>query len=107
MRAAAIPCYASRRSTGAGPVIRCAEGKQESTPAEEPASGKLPFIQAAQVYVPGANPPNATVAYQLKSRRGGGLRTLMIPNWEGGNQTQNLLERLRESQLLVVFTRSA
>ncbi len=64
------------------------EGKQESTLNEEPALSKLPFIQAAQVYVPGANPPNATVTYQLKSRRGGPLRTLQIPNWEGSNQTQ-------------------
>jgi Lipase C-terminal domain/Lipase (class 2) len=64
------------------------EGKQESTLNEEPALSKLPFIQAAQVYIPGANPPNATVTYQLKSRRGGGLRTLEIPNWEAGNQTQ-------------------
>jgi hypothetical protein len=64
------------------------EGKSESTLAEEPVLSKLPFIQAAQVYVPGANPPNATVSYQLASRRGGGLRTLNIPNWEGGNQVQ-------------------
>ncbi len=59
------------------------EGKQESTLGEEPALSKLPFIQAAQVYVPGSAPPNATVSYQLRSRRGGGLRTLKIPNWEG------------------------
>jgi hypothetical protein len=64
------------------------ENKQESTLNEEPALSKLPFIQAAQVYVPGANPPNAIVQYQLKSRRGGPLRTLDIPNWEGSNQTQ-------------------
>ncbi|HXB14308.1 MAG TPA: hypothetical protein VNV44_01060 [Solirubrobacteraceae bacterium] len=64
------------------------EGKQESTLSEEPALSKLPFIQAAQVFVPGASPPNATVAYQLKSRRGGPLRTLRVPNWEGENETQ-------------------
>lgn len=64
------------------------EGKPESTLAEEPALSKLPFIQAAQVYVPGANPPDAAVSYQLKSRRGGPTRTLNIPNWEGSNQTQ-------------------
>ena len=28
-------------------------------------------------------PPNATVSYQMKSRTGGGLQTLNIPNWEG------------------------
>jgi hypothetical protein len=64
------------------------EGKMESTLSEEPALSKLPFIQAAQVYIPGANPPNATVSYQLKSRRGGRLRTLDVPNWEGSDQTQ-------------------
>jgi hypothetical protein len=59
------------------------EGKQESTLGEEPVLSKLPFIQAAQVYIPGSTPPNATVSYQLRSRRGGELRTLNIPNWEG------------------------
>jgi hypothetical protein len=64
------------------------EGKPESTLNEEPALSQLPFIQAAQVYVPGAAPPNATVSYQLRSRLGGGLRTLNVPNWEGSDQTQ-------------------
>lgn len=64
------------------------EGKSESTLNEEPVLSQLPFIQAAQVYVPGAAPPNATVSYQLRSRNGGGLRTLNVPNWEGSDQTQ-------------------
>ena len=64
------------------------EGKQESTLNEEPVLSQLPFIQAAQVYVPGASPPNATVSYQLRSRGGGGLRTLQIPNWSTTDQTQ-------------------
>jgi Lipase C-terminal domain/Lipase (class 2) len=59
------------------------EGKEESTLNEEPALSKLPFIQAAQVYIKGSEPPNATVSYQLGSRGGGGLRTLNVPNWEG------------------------
>ena len=59
------------------------EGKEESTLAEEPALSKLPFIQAAQVFIPGSEPPDAIVHYQLKSRTGGGLRTLNVPNWEG------------------------
>jgi Lipase C-terminal domain/Alpha/beta hydrolase of unknown function (DUF915) len=59
------------------------EGKEESTLNEEPALSKLPFLQAAQVYIPASSPPNAVVKYQLKSRLGGGLRTLNIPNWEG------------------------
>ena len=59
------------------------EGKQESTLNEDPVLSQLPFIQGAQVYVQGSEPPNAIVSYQLKSRLGGGLRTLNVPNWEG------------------------
>jgi hypothetical protein len=59
------------------------EGKDESTLNEEPMLSKLPFIQAAQVYIPSSEPPNAIDSYQLHSRGGGGLRTLNIPNWEG------------------------
>jgi Lipase C-terminal domain/Lipase (class 2) len=59
------------------------EGKEETTLNEDPVLSKLPFIQAAQVYLPGSSPPNAIVSYQLSSRGGGGLRTLNIPNWEG------------------------
>jgi hypothetical protein len=58
------------------------EGKEETTLKEEPALSALPFLQAAQVFIPASSPPNATVSYQLKSRNGGGLRTLNIPNWE-------------------------
>lgn len=59
------------------------EGKEESTLNEEPALSKLPFIQAAQVYLRGHTPPDEIVHYQLRSRGGGGLRTLDVPNWEG------------------------
>jgi len=65
------------------------EGKEESTLNEEPALSKLPFIQAAQVFIPASEPPNAIVSYQLNSRGGGGLRTLDVPNWDGPtNQVQ-------------------
>src|SRR5438093_1440686 len=59
------------------------EGKEESTLNEEPALSKLPFIQAAQVFIPAHEPPDAAVSYQLNSRGGGGLRTLNVANWEG------------------------
>jgi hypothetical protein len=65
------------------------EGKEESTLNEEPALSKLPFVQAAQVFIPAHEPANAIVSYQLQSRLGGGLRTLNVPNWEGvTNQVQ-------------------
>jgi hypothetical protein len=35
------------------------------------------------VFIPGSEPPTAIVHYQLKSRNGGGLRTMNVPNWEG------------------------
>jgi pimeloyl-ACP methyl ester carboxylesterase len=59
------------------------ENKEESSLNPDPVLSALPFIQGAQVYVPGSSPTNATVSYQLKSRGGGGVRTLNIPNWEG------------------------
>jgi hypothetical protein len=59
------------------------EGKQESTLSQEPILSSLPFIQAAQVYIPASEPPNAAVSYQLRSRGGGPKRTLNVPNWEG------------------------
>jgi hypothetical protein len=75
------------------------EGKEESTLNEEPALSKLPFIQAAQVFIRASEPPNAIVSYQLNSRGGGGLRTLNVPNWDGvTNQVQifwNDFESLR------------
>jgi hypothetical protein len=65
------------------------EGKEESTLNEEPALSSLPFIQAAQVFLPASEPPNAVDSYQLKSRLGGELRTLRVPNWNGTtNQIQ-------------------
>jgi hypothetical protein len=59
------------------------EGKPETTLNEDPVLSKPPFLQGAQVYIPGSSPTNATVSYQLNSRGGGGVRTLNIPNWEG------------------------
>jgi Lipase C-terminal domain/Lipase (class 2) len=75
------------------------EGKEESTLNEEPALSKLPFIQAAQVYIRGNEPADEIVSYQLKSRTGGPLRTMNVPNWEGTkHQTEifwNDFERLK------------
>jgi predicted esterase len=59
------------------------EGKEESTLNEEPVLSQLPFIQAAQVYLRGHTPTDEIVHYQLRSRLGGALRTINVPNWEG------------------------
>ncbi len=51
-----------------------------STP--DPVLSSLPFIQGADVYVPASSPPDDTVSWRLKSRGGGPVRTLKIPNWD-------------------------
>jgi hypothetical protein len=48
----------------------------------DPVLGSLPFIQGADVFVPAASPPDATVSWRLDSRGGGPVRTLKIPNWD-------------------------
>ncbi len=48
----------------------------------DPVLSALPFIQGADVYVRGSSPPDDTVAFQLISRGGGGVRTLNVPNWD-------------------------
>lgn len=58
------------------------EDKEESTLTEDPVLGNIPFLQGGDVYVRASSPPDETVAYQLKSRTGGPLRTLDVPNWE-------------------------
>jgi hypothetical protein len=49
---------------------------------EDPVLGALPFIQGADVFMRGANPPDDSISFQLRSRGQGPLRTLNIPNWE-------------------------
>jgi pimeloyl-ACP methyl ester carboxylesterase len=53
----------------------------------DPVLSGLPFITGADVYVPGATPPNGTVSYELLSRGVGPVRTLKVPNWESGQHT--------------------
>jgi pimeloyl-ACP methyl ester carboxylesterase len=53
----------------------------------DPLLSGLPFITGADVYVPGASPPNGTITYELRSRGAGPVRTLKVPNWESGQHT--------------------
>src|SRR3954470_12574918 len=62
-------------------------GDHQSDLSEDPALSALPFITGADVYVPGATPPNATITYELLSRGAGPVRTLKVPNWESGQHT--------------------
>ena len=54
-----------------------------STP--DPVLGRLPFIQGADVFIPGSTPPDGVTSFQLLSRGAGPLRTLRTPNWESTN----------------------
>jgi hypothetical protein len=48
----------------------------------DPVLSQLPFIQGADVYVPGSSPPTGTASFQLISRGGGPVRNLDVPNWD-------------------------
>jgi pimeloyl-ACP methyl ester carboxylesterase len=54
-----------------------------STP--DPVLGRLPFIQGADVFIPGSTPPDGVTSFQLLSRGAGPLRTVRTPNWESTN----------------------
>jgi pimeloyl-ACP methyl ester carboxylesterase len=54
-----------------------------STP--DPVLGRLPFIQGADVFIPGSTPPAGVTSFQLLSRGVGPVRTLRTPNWESTN----------------------
>ena len=47
----------------------------------DPAFSQLPFITGADVFIAASRPPNGTVSASLRSRGGGGTRTLGFPNF--------------------------
>jgi hypothetical protein len=49
--------------------------------APDPAFSQLPFITAADVFLPAARPPTGRVSVALKSRGAGPVRTLNFPNF--------------------------
>jgi pimeloyl-ACP methyl ester carboxylesterase len=51
----------------------------------DPVLGRLPFIQGADVFIPGSTPPDDVTSFQLLSRGAGPVRTLRTPNWESTN----------------------
>jgi pimeloyl-ACP methyl ester carboxylesterase len=48
----------------------------------DPVFGALPFLQGADVFIPGETPATGTTTFQLLSRGVGPLRTLKTPDWE-------------------------
>src|SRR5438445_4032458 len=57
------------------------DDKQTDLSEPDPVLSQLPFIQGADVYIPASSPPDETVSFQLISRGGGPVRTLIVPNW--------------------------
>lgn len=55
---------------------------QTDLSSSDPVLGSLPFIQGADVFVPGSSAHNGTATWQLDSRGGGPVRTLKVPNWD-------------------------
>jgi hypothetical protein len=55
---------------------------QTDLSSSDPVLGNLPFIQGADVFIPGATPPSGTTTFRLLSRGAGPLRTLTTPDWE-------------------------
>jgi hypothetical protein len=60
-------------------------GKTDLT--RDPVVGALPFIQAADVFVPASTAHDGTVAFELRSRGGGPPRTVRTPNWDSTEAT--------------------
>lgn len=56
----------------------------------DPVVGSLPFIQAADVFVPANTAHDGTVSFELRSRGGGSPRTLKTPNWDSTEGTAQL-----------------
>jgi hypothetical protein len=59
---------------------RNADGRTDLS-APDPAFSQLPFITAADVFLPAARPPSGTVTASLTSRGTGPARTLSFPNY--------------------------
>ena len=83
-------------------VLRVRLGRQEESTLERRTGAQQAAVHPGRAGVhPGSRTADAIVSYQLKSRGGGPLRTLNVPNWEGANnQIADLLERLRQPQVL-------
>ncbi len=77
----ALLCPISKQVNAFFAFDRNRDGKTDlSSP--DPVLSNLPFIQGADVYVPGSSPTKHTVSWQLDSRGGGPVRTLNVPNWD-------------------------
>ena len=59
---------------------RGSDGKTNLS-ARDPAFDGLPFVVGADVFAPAAMPPDGTTAVAIRSRGGGGARTVNFPNF--------------------------
>ena len=56
------------------------DGKTDFTP--DPVVGNLPFIQAADVFIPSSLTAKGTTTFALRSRGASAVRTVKTPNWD-------------------------
>jgi hypothetical protein len=66
---------------------------------QDPVLGSLPFLQAADVFVPGSTPPNGRVTFSLRSRGGGPVRTLRTPDWESKTAGDGIINQWNDFEL--------
>jgi hypothetical protein len=66
---------------------------------QDPVLGGLPFLQAADVFVPGSTPPNGTVTFNLRSRGGGPVRTVRTPNWDARTAGDGIIVQWADYEL--------
>ena len=75
-----VICPISQRVNGLFYYDRNMDGRTDLS-APDPVLSQLSFITGADIFIPAARPPNATVSVSLKSRGGGPTRTLGYPNY--------------------------
>jgi hypothetical protein len=73
-------CPVSKRVNGLFAFDRGLDGRSDLS-APDPAFSQLPFITGVDIFMPAARPPTGTTSVSLRSRGGGPVRTLNVPNF--------------------------
>ena len=79
-------CPISKRVNALFFFDRGSDGRTDLS-SSDPRFNALPFVAAADVYVPGAIPPAGTAKVELRSRGGGPARTVSFPNFSSLTDT--------------------